>query len=213
MGIGRGRHWDQMTPQQKQEACERIKKAANTPEARKARSERRKLWWANLTEEERTAYLAKMRAARDPEKLKENMRAHRQVFRGEDNYAWKGDEAHPITKRRRAVRRYALGPCQDCGKPATDRHHKDGDTGNNTPENIEILCRRCHMKTDGRLEKVAEMAKAMSQKNIKAPSPCVVCGRLAKPLRKGRCHACNEYFRRNGVDRDCHERLHGIVKE
>jgi hypothetical protein len=33
------------------------------------------------------------------------------------------------------------------------------------------------------------------------PRPCAVCGRPAKPLRRGRCHACDEYFRRRGVER------------
>jgi hypothetical protein len=222
MGIGRGRHWDQMTLEQRQEACAKIQEAASTPEARKIRSETRKRWWASLNEEERTAYLAKMRAARDPEKLKENMRAHRQVFQGEANYSWKGDAAKPDVKRKRARRLYALGPCEQCGKPAFDRHHKDGDTGNNTPENVAILCRRCHMKTDGRLEALHKLAEDRKGKIKKAPSPCAVCGRLAKPLRKGKCHACNEFFRRNGVDRtpdderprrECHERLHGIERE
>jgi hypothetical protein len=32
------------------------------------------------------------------------------------------------------------------------------------------------------------------------PRPCVVCGRPAKPRRRGRCHACDEYFRRRGVE-------------
>jgi hypothetical protein len=32
------------------------------------------------------------------------------------------------------------------------------------------------------------------------PKPCDICHRLAKPLRRGRCHACNEYYRRHGSD-------------
>jgi hypothetical protein len=38
---------------------------------------------------------------------------------------------------------------------------------------------------------------------VKPPSPCVHCGQLSKPLRKGRCHACSMYFRRHGVERPC----------
>lgn len=73
------------------------------------------------------------------------------IPRGENHYAWKGDAALPTTKRLRAQARYELGDCESCGAQATDRHHKDGDTGNNVPENIAILCRRCHMTIDGRL--------------------------------------------------------------
>ena len=32
------------------------------------------------------------------------------------------------------------------------------------------------------------------------PKPCINCGRLAKPLDHGRCHACGVYLRNHGVD-------------
>lgn len=32
------------------------------------------------------------------------------------------------------------------------------------------------------------------------PLTCVVCGLPSKARRKGRCHRCNEYFRRNGKE-------------
>lgn len=35
----------------------------------------------------------------------------------------------------------------------------------------------------------------------KPPSPCTNCGRLYKPLRKGRCAACNTYLRKTGRER------------
>ena len=73
---------------------------------------------------------------------------------GEKNPMWKGDLARPESKRARAQRAYSLGPCQECGKPAIDRHHRDGDIGNNDLSNIAILCRRCHMIEDGRLERL-----------------------------------------------------------
>ena len=120
-------------------------------------------------------------------------RAHQML---EQHYAWKGDQAQSQTKRDRARRRYPLGPCEQCGEPGSDRHHKDEDTGNNNPENIKILCRKCHMLTDGRLEKLIVMVKVPRQ----APKPCVNCGRLYKPLRRGRCGACNMYFHRTGKE-------------
>jgi 5-methylcytosine-specific restriction endonuclease McrA len=54
--------------------------------------------------------------------------------------------------RREAQARYERGTCETpgCGKPAIDRHHVDGNTSNNAPENIRRLCRRCHMREDGR---------------------------------------------------------------
>lgn len=30
---------------------------------------------------------------------------------------------------------------------------------------------------------------------------CLICKRRYSPLRKGRCHACNEYWRRHGIER------------
>lgn len=64
-------------------------------------------------------------------------------MKGEGHPMWKGRGALPRTKRNRAPRWFALRPCDDCGGAARDRHHKDGDVGNNHPSNIAILCRRC----------------------------------------------------------------------
>jgi hypothetical protein len=123
------------------------------------------------------------------------------IPRGTNHSAWKGDAAAPNTKRNRARKAYALTVCERCGKPARDRHHKDDDTGNNVRENIALLCRRCHMAIDGRLE----IFRALARKNHRAmrsgPKPCANCGRLWKPLRRGRCEACDAYWRRRGVER------------
>ena len=119
--------------------------------------------------------------------------------RGSDHPAWRGDDAHPVTKRARAQRRYRLDKCEKCGRPAMDRHHIDGDTGNNDRENILLLCRRCHMKGDGRLD--IFISHSRSQLGPQPPKRCQNCGRLKKPMRRGRCHACNEYKRRNGRER------------
>lgn len=92
---------------------------------------------------------------------------------------------------------YPLGPCERCGEPGRDRHHIDGDTGNNVPENISILCRRCHMKIDGRLERLIEIARA--ERPIVPGKPCSECGKIAKPLSRGLCHACYERARRRAI--------------
>lgn len=48
----------------------------------------------------------------------------------------------------RAITRrlYSIGQCQveTCGKPASDRHHIDGNPQNNAPENISPLCSKHH---------------------------------------------------------------------
>lgn len=120
------------------------------------------------------------------------------VAQGERHPAWKGDAATTTTKRERAQRRYQLGQCERCLKPATDRHHRDGDTGNNAPSNVELLCRRCHMIVDGRLSALRNRPRRRLP-----PRACRVCQRLEPPRRmwRDRCHRCHEYWRRHGVDR------------
>lgn len=123
---------------------------------------------------------------------------------GPSHYAWKGDEAIETTKRERAQRRYRLGVCEGCGiKQATDRHHVDGDTGNNARSNIRLLCRRCHMLEDGRLEAARENLLRAIERNRKPPRPCRICGRITEPkkLARDRCRRCAEYLRRTGSER------------
>lgn len=69
----------------------------------------------------------------------------------EKNPNWRGVAAGVDGKRRRAHRWYDASQCSRCGSGYAERHHIDGDIGNNAPENIAILCRRCHMEADGRL--------------------------------------------------------------
>lgn len=116
------------------------------------------------------------------------------IMRGENHVFWKGDAARDETKRNRAQKMYELGDCERCCAPAADRHHVDGDTGNNVRENIQLLCRRCHMEVDGRLARLVEMARRNSVP--KPPKPCGECGKLSKPLSLGLCHTCYERQRR-----------------
>jgi len=127
------------------------------------------------------------------------------VMWGPDNPNWKGDDVtSEDAARHRARTRYAINTCERCGKGGFDRHHIDGDVKNNKPENIQILCRRCHMEVDGRLEKVKERAKRINAKNRGKPiPPCVVCGEEIKVGSRGKrgtwyghCHKCNEAGRR-----------------
>lgn len=72
------------------------------------------------------------------------------------------------------------GPCARCGsKGRTEEvHHKDEDWQNNSPSNLERLCRSCH-----RLEH--------SQKQ-----PCVICGAEHKAF--GYCEKHYQRFKRHG---------------
>jgi len=92
--------------------------------------------------------------------------ANRKRF-GSEHHQWKGDQACQRAGRSRAERMYpVIGPCCQCGNPKAERHHWDGNTLNNDPENIVILCRRCHMQTDGRLVKILKLGLSNLPKAI-----------------------------------------------
>ena len=61
----------------------------------------------------------------------------------------KGGAATPQAGRLRAEKLYPLGPCERCDQLGTLRHHRDENPLNNEPENVEILCHRCHAKAHG----------------------------------------------------------------
>jgi ssDNA-binding Zn-finger/Zn-ribbon topoisomerase 1 len=50
------------------------------------------------------------------------------------------------TAHRRARRLKAAGPCERCGNPGRDVHHRNGNWLDNDPGNLERLCRPCHLK-------------------------------------------------------------------
>jgi hypothetical protein len=120
----------------------------------------------------------------------------------QEHHFWKGSLATNESKRSRVVRRYPIkkkDKCQKCHvKNAHDRYHKDGNLDNIEPENILFVCRRCCMELDGRLSVLKNMDRSHL---IKPKQPCIICRKLYKPLRKGRCHACTEYYRRNNKER------------
>lgn len=102
------------------------------------------------------------------------------------------------------MRRELPERCERCDqRKPLERHHIDEDTGNNKPENLAALCRRCHMEVDGRLAAFVTLPK----RKAVPPKPCAECERLAKPLRKGLCGACYERKRRRG---ECHDAEHGL---
>ena len=61
-----------------------------------------------------------------------------------------------------------MGQCEgkDCTAKALDRHHKNGNTDDNTRKNVSFLCRQCHMLADGRTHFDSGKAAGMSQLDI-----------------------------------------------
>lgn len=61
---------------------------------------------------------------------------------------WKGDNVKPAAGNRRARMKYKANICEVCGLSKDDsiveRHHIDGNTLNNQPSNIIILCSKHH---------------------------------------------------------------------
>lgn len=123
----------------------------------------------------------------------------------DQHHNWKGDKITEKSGRSRAVRVYPkIGACVKCGASRAERHHKNGNTADNSPGNIEIVCRKCHMKEDGRLVRFIEMAKQNQPVAIAAraampkPTHCPKGHLYVKKNKRGCgvCYVClNEYKR------------------
>jgi len=71
------------------------------------------------------------------------------------------------------------GPCARCGAlNARDVHHKDGNHQNNSPENLERICRSCHNLAHSKRK------------------PCAICGEPQKGL--GYCEKHYQRFKKYG---------------
>jgi predicted Zn-ribbon and HTH transcriptional regulator len=122
---------------------------------------------------------------------------------GEQHWLWKGDQASDHAKRLRARRWYALpSACEACGRSdrKIERHHADGNPGNNDPANIWFVCRSCHQRIDGRAALAA--ARLAAANPVHEPTPCSNCGRIYKPLRGGRCPTCARCWKQHGTEFD-----------
>lgn len=85
----------------------------------------------------------------------------------------------PSTARYHARKIVPPGPCSRCGKPkAKDVHHHDENYLNNSPSNLERICRSCHVR------------------GHRPKSSCTICGALAKAL--GFCDKHYQRFKRYG---------------
>jgi hypothetical protein len=113
----------------------------------------------------------------------------------EQNPTWRGDAADPDTGRDRARRWFPLPTvCCECEvAPATERHHLDGNPLNNT-NNVLPVCRRCHMRLDGRLDHIQALGRYRSK--TKPPVICTDCDQDRRHYARGRCQGCYQRWYR-----------------
>lgn len=128
--------------------------AAETPEERKKRlaRERQRRYRARKAGVPGVPWQPRPKGVKQtPEHVDKRKRS------GPQHHAWQGDAVSERGGRSRALRLYPeQAPCERCGAERSERHHIDANTANNSPSNIARLCRKCHMETDGRLERVTK---------------------------------------------------------
>lgn len=115
-----------------------------------------------------------------------------------------GTKVYIDEENRRECRRLypEIGDCERCmDAPATDRHHINGDTGNNHRSNVAFLCRKCHMEQDGRLERLVTQIKARKGTRLKPDIICANCGVQTRNYGHMLCHACAQYQWNNAAPR------------
>lgn len=130
---------------------------------------------------------------------------------GRKHHAWKGNAVSVKGGRTRALRAFPnIGPCQGCGNQRVERHHKDGNTSNNRASNIIPLCRKCHMRTDGRLEAVRIVAK---RQQATAVAAAILTKQAITHCPKGHPYAgANLYINVRGA-RSCRQCLNTYKRE
>lgn len=120
---------------------------------------------------------------------------------GEGHPLWKGDRIETkVGGRTRCQKMFKITPCERCGKPGRDRHHKDGNTKNNVPSNVQILCRRCHMIIDGRLGRFVAAGAPTRTARATTMKTCVACKCDTLKTTHNRCKTCYDHLWRYGKD-------------
>ncbi len=103
----------------------------------------------------------------------------------------KGMVKEIVTKaaERQRARKFKSFSCASCGTlQKLQVHHKDRNTSNNDPSNLETMCATCHMKM--------HHANGDIVKRVPKP-PCVICGK--KSYRQSLCNTCLGRKRRYGT--------------
>lgn len=92
--------------------------------------------------------------------------AQAETMKGPKNPAWKGGITFLNRKTREMILRRAGGKCERCGEGPNKGspypnlrqlhvHHKDRNRSNNSPDNLEALCQRCHTVNEHAKERLA----------------------------------------------------------
>lgn len=76
----------------------------------------------------------------------------------DNNFQSKKRVSGYVLKRLLKARGRDIKHCEECGKKGTKKHpvtvhHKDGNCCNNLPENLEVLCPKCHREKEKQQEK------------------------------------------------------------
>jgi hypothetical protein len=117
--------------------------------------------------------------------------------KGDASHNWKGDAACIVSKRQRArAHTRHKKSCERCKlRKGLDTVYKDGNKDNLDPANLVLYCRRCRMELDGTLDNLKSLERE------KRPRPCKICGKITTRFWYDRCGSCNEFWRRNGLER------------
>lgn len=116
---------------------------------------------------------------------------------GDKNPNWKGDNAPRDAGHARARYLYPDRPCEKCAAEKAERHHKDDNTLNNAPDNVQFLCRRCHMLEDGRLAELAARGAAGPSRGYRHTPESLLAmsaaskGRIQTPEARAKVSAAN----------------------
>lgn len=109
--------------------------------------------------------------------------------------------------RQRAQAIYDAVACASCGRTDVrlERHHRDGNPLNNAPDNVIVLCTRCHMKEDGRLAIAKQRAReiqplAVAARRKWAGVSCSVDGCQRPAKYRGLCNSHYYRARNNSGD-------------